>query len=56
MTPIGDLEIQSQRPVIALLRDHLGCKCLGDWHEREETRRLARRAGTRGVEMRPRKP
>ena len=45
MTPVGDLEIQSQRPVSALFRDRLGYKCLGDRHEREETRRLAHPAG-----------
>lgn len=56
MTPIGDLEIRSQRPVIALSRDRLGCKYFGDRHEREETRRLAHQAGSSGGEMRPPRP
>lgn len=30
MTPVGDLEIQSQRPVIARFSDRLSYKYLGD--------------------------
>lgn len=56
MTPVGDLEIQSQRPLIALFRDRLSYKYLGDWQEREETRPLAHHAGSSGGEMRPPKP
>ena len=56
MTLVGYPEIQSQRPVSALIRDSLGCICFGDWYEREETRRLAHRAGSGGGEMRSLKP
>ena len=35
MSPIGDLEIQTQRRVIELFRDRLGYEYLGDWKDRE---------------------
>ena len=38
MTPVGDLEIKTQRRVIALFRDDLGYRYLGNWHEREGNR------------------
>ena len=38
MTPVGDLEIRTQRPVIALFRHGLGYRYLGNCHEREDNR------------------
>ena len=40
MAPVGDLEARTQRRVIALLRDRLGYKYLGDWRERVDNRNI----------------
>jgi type I restriction enzyme, R subunit len=34
MTTIGQLERVTQNRVIALFRDELGYRCLGDWNDR----------------------
>ena len=36
MTPVGELEIKTQRRVIALFRDGLGYRYLGDWRDRDD--------------------
>ena len=40
MTPVGDLEIKTQQRVIALFRDRLGYRYLGNWHERKDNRNI----------------
>ncbi len=35
MTPVGEKEIKTQRRVIALFRDSLGYRYLGDWQDRD---------------------
>jgi len=40
MTPVGDLEIQTQRRVIRFFRDNLGYTYLGNWHERDDNRNI----------------
>ena len=40
MTAVGELEIQTQRHVIAFFRDHLGYSYLGNWHERPNNRNI----------------
>ena len=40
MTPVGELEIQTQRRVISYFRDHLGYTFLGDWHKRDNNRNI----------------
>ena len=42
MTAVGELEIRTQRRVIALFRDHLGYAYLGNWHERHDNRNIER--------------
>ena len=42
MTAVGDLEVQTQRRVIALFRDHLEFTYLGNWHERSNNRNVQR--------------
>ncbi|MCY4648648.1 MAG: type I restriction endonuclease subunit R [Gammaproteobacteria bacterium] len=40
MTRVGDLEIKTQRRVIALFRDRLGYEYLGDWRDRDDNRNI----------------
>ena len=43
MAAVGDLEIKTQRRVIALFRDRLGYEVLGDWRERDDNRNIETR-------------
>ena len=43
MTRVGDLEIKTQRRVIALFRDRLGYEYLGDWRDRDGNRNIETR-------------
>ena len=40
MTPVGELEIQTQRRVIRFFQDRLGYAYLGNWHERDGNRNI----------------
>ena len=40
MTPVGDLEIRTQERVIALFRNRIGYRYLGNWHERSGNRNV----------------
>ena len=42
MTPVGELEIHTQRRVVRHFRDRLGYRYLGDWREREGNRNVER--------------
>ncbi|MYG34282.1 MAG: HsdR family type I site-specific deoxyribonuclease [Gemmatimonadetes bacterium] len=43
MTPVGEREIKTQRRVVALFRDGLGYRYLGDWRERDGNRNVESR-------------
>ena len=43
MAAVGDLEVKTQRRVIALLRDRLGYEYLGDWRDRDDNRNIETR-------------
>ena len=43
MTRVGDLEVKTQRRVIALFRDRLGYEYLGDWRDRDDNRNIETR-------------
>ncbi len=43
MTAVGDLEVKTQRRVIALFRDRLGYEYLGDWRDRDDNRNIETR-------------
>ena len=47
MTSVGELEIKTQRRVIALFRDDLGYRYLGDWRDRDNNRNVESRILTR---------
>ena len=47
MTPVGELERKTQRRVVALFRDSLGYRYLGDWRDRDENRNVESRVLTR---------
>ena len=40
MAAVGDLEVKTQRRVIALFRDRLGYEYLGDWRDRDDNRNI----------------
>ncbi len=40
MTPVGELEIHTQRRVVSHFRDRLGYRYLGNWHERPGNRNI----------------
>ena len=40
MTTVGELERETQRRVIRHFRDQLGCRFLGNWHERDNNRNI----------------
>ena len=40
MTPVGELERKTQRRVVALFRDGLGYRYLGDWRDRDGNRNV----------------
>ena len=50
MTPVGELEIKTQRRVIALLQDGLGYRYLGDWRDRDHNRNVESRILTSFLE------
>ncbi|MDE2870776.1 MAG: HsdR family type I site-specific deoxyribonuclease [Gemmatimonadota bacterium] len=43
MTPVGEKEIETQRRVVALFRDALGYRYLGDWRDRDGNRNVESR-------------
>ncbi len=43
MTPVGEKEIETQRRVVALFRDGLGYRYLGDWRDRDGNRNVESR-------------
>ncbi len=43
MAAVGDLEVKTQRRVIALFRDRLGYQYLGDWRDRDDNRNIETR-------------
>ena len=43
MTPVGELEIRTQKRVVTLFRDGLGYRYLGDWRDRDGNRNVESR-------------
>ncbi len=50
MTPVGEKEIETQRRVVALFRDGLGYRYLGDWRDRDGNRNVESRILTSFLE------